>query len=531
VIAHLTLCSLRQAVWLVFVAILLMVNSTLAGIAPHLTIKDQAVLGDPIVLARLDTMGTREPYLLVATRANGDSLHFCIRMDGLSLDIIDTFYRCRHRPVVFDVQQDTHSPDPAYIVGIASQWPDTPSFSALVRVRGSGYSQVDTSLYPRQIRTALIDHISGDVWVGHVNDTSYRISYSPYEWYDYDAIEGYIIRYDGFGPDSVIISASRAGADMQSVYAGGGVSSPAVFWRDYYYRTTNQPVPKPSWAFVGVALPNADDSTMSALTWLTHGRYDMPYGAHAVLDFYNPVPLADVNGDGSLEAVLSSRHTWSWMGVNLPSGDALGVYQLTNEQSIWGTSLHPFRGGRIPRVLLWDVDGDELVDVLWIGDNPLGMLGFKGSTGDSLFAVDADPRLVSGLIGAGVLHELDGRSGLMYNRDTIFTFALDFVTSSVADNGETVPSAFALNQNYPNPFNASTTIRYSLPTPSAVTLSIHNILGQRVRVLANQFMPAGEHEVKWNGKDHGGSDVASGVYFIVMQTGGDQAVRKAMVVK
>jgi flagellar hook assembly protein FlgD len=44
-------------------------------------------------------------------------------------------------------------------------------------------------------------------------------------------------------------------------------------------------------------------------------------------------------------------------------------------------------------------------------------------------------------------------------------------------------------------------------------------------------MPAGEHTVNWDGRDRSGSDVSSGVYFIVMQAGGEQAVRKAMVVK
>lgn len=42
-------------------------------------------------------------------------------------------------------------------------------------------------------------------------------------------------------------------------------------------------------------------------------------------------------------------------------------------------------------------------------------------------------------------------------------------------------------------------------------------------------MPAGEHEVRRDGKGKSGSDVVSGVYFIVMRAGGEQVVRKAMV--
>ena len=100
-----------------------------------------------------------------------------------------------------------------------------------------------------------------------------------------------------------------------------------------------------------------------------------------------------------------------------------------------------------------------------------------------------------------------------------------------SDDPPILTERFVLRQNFPNPFNASTSIEYSLPAPSSVAVAIFNLLGQRVRVLVDQAMPAGEHTVNWDGRDRSGSDVSSGVYFIVMQAGGEQAVRKAMVVK
>jgi len=68
-------------------------------------------------------------------------------------------------------------------------------------------------------------------------------------------------------------------------------------------------------------------------------------------------------------------------------------------------------------------------------------------------------------------------------------------------------AGFELRQNYPNPFNPSTTIRYSIRTRSRVRLTIFNLLGQQIAVLANEEMNAGSYERTWN------ANVASGMYF------------------
>lgn len=77
---------------------------------------------------------------------------------------------------------------------------------------------------------------------------------------------------------------------------------------------------------------------------------------------------------------------------------------------------------------------------------------------------------------------------------------------------ETVPTSFSLGQNYPNPFNPMTTIRYALPQPSRVRLSVYNTLGQHVATLVDGVQPAAFHTVQWNGRSTNGGAVASGVY-------------------
>ncbi len=64
-----------------------------------------------------------------------------------------------------------------------------------------------------------------------------------------------------------------------------------------------------------------------------------------------------------------------------------------------------------------------------------------------------------------------------------------------------IPSEFSLAQNYPNPFNTRTTIQYSLPEESGVTIEIYNILGRKVETLIREKQTAGYHQVVWDAEN------------------------------
>jgi hypothetical protein len=99
---------------------------------------------------------------------------------------------------------------------------------------------------------------------------------------------------------------------------------------------------------------------------------------------------------------------------------------------------------------------------------------------------------------------------------------------------KTIPEKYSLNQNYPNPFNPSTTIGFQLPKAGNISLKIFNIMGQEVRNLESGFVSAGSYEAQWDGKDHSGNSVASGVYFYQLSVKGEENLtltRKMMLMK
>ena len=74
-----------------------------------------------------------------------------------------------------------------------------------------------------------------------------------------------------------------------------------------------------------------------------------------------------------------------------------------------------------------------------------------------------------------------------------------------------IPNQFSLSYAYPNPFNPSTTVEYSLPTDSELTLSVYDIQGRLVTHLYKGLISTGYYKAIWNA-----SKYSSGIYFIRM---------------
>ena len=95
----------------------------------------------------------------------------------------------------------------------------------------------------------------------------------------------------------------------------------------------------------------------------------------------------------------------------------------------------------------------------------------------------------------------------------------------------TIPEELSLDGNYPNPFNPVTTIRFGLPEPRKIRITVVNILGQEVTELVNGWRDMGHHEVVWQGVDGSGKAVATGMYFTVLSDGNKIIVQKMLLLK
>jgi hypothetical protein len=94
-----------------------------------------------------------------------------------------------------------------------------------------------------------------------------------------------------------------------------------------------------------------------------------------------------------------------------------------------------------------------------------------------------------------------------------------------------LPIGFWLLQSYPNPFNLACEIKYALPTDCQVTLAVYNVLGQKVRVLVDEYQSAGQKSSTWDGKDNQGREVTSGIYFYRIQAGDFAQTKKMLLLK
>jgi hypothetical protein len=101
-----------------------------------------------------------------------------------------------------------------------------------------------------------------------------------------------------------------------------------------------------------------------------------------------------------------------------------------------------------------------------------------------------------------------------------------FAESMAADDDFIVPRSSFIVSAFPNPFNAATTISFSLPASSRVSLEVFDILGRRVETLLNEKLTSGEHSVAFDG-----ADLAAGLYFARLTTPNQQSVAKLLLLK
>ena len=105
-------------------------------------------------------------------------------------------------------------------------------------------------------------------------------------------------------------------------------------------------------------------------------------------------------------------------------------------------------------------------------------------------------------------------------------FAITIHPSSVANELNSKLFAFNLEQNYPNPFNPSTTITYSLESPSNIQLILYDALGRKIDILYDGHKDVGKHTTIFEAQN-----LPSGLYYLMLQTETKRLTRKLLLVK
>jgi len=196
------------------------------------------------------------------------------------------------------------------------------------------------------------------------------------------------------------------------------------------------------------------------------------------------------------------------------SGLTLPVKQYANQTSpeCSVTGGYVYRGSRVPWLVgryiyadycsrkIWKLlySGGNLSDTSQIGIAPSSVLSFGTDQNNELYVLCANGivyKLLNTVIGIN-----SGTSG--------------------------IPEGYSLEQNYPNPFNPVTTIKYSVPENSFVTLKVYDLTGKEVETLFNGSRMAGSYSAVWNAVNY-----SSGVYFYTLTAGGVSIEKKMLMLK
>ncbi len=232
-----------------------------------------------------------------------------------------------------------------------------------------------------------------------------------------------------------------------------------------------------------------------------------------------------------------------WAGVvgPFPAGEWLSLAVVTPTgtvaRQIYDIASSPYVE---PKDLSISIDNGGWVSTVWI-DNRNGFRQAFYQLNDPTLDMTTGALPISSatpeFMTQPVTHASRGRTWFAWvdpRADGLQVYASNLATvpTDVDDPDDNLPADFALEQNYPNPFNPSTTIEFSLPKSSSVTLEVFNLLGQSVSTLADgEQYPAGTHKLVWDGRDATGESVASGVYFYRLTTDEFTQQKKMVLLK
>ncbi len=291
-----------------------------------------------------------------------------------------------------------------------------------------------------------------------------------------------------------------------------------------------------------------------------------PSWQSAELSIQDFLAFADHDHDGWEDLAVSK-----W--VNFESGIYANINGQMQTVPVWTTGDDDSDKG----VAWGDVDGDTWVDLalghdptqLWGNDG--GSLAVEWTSGASYHGhsdirfcdvdMDGDEDLAETHFSDGKVHIYLNDGGVLasmpswtYDSSSVGTAIAfgkingdDWPDLVVGNSGEPCVKVFYAQPTvsvedaplatvsqlrcHPNPFTPKTTIGFTLPARTQVSLQIFSAAGARVRGLLDTELSGGEHAIAWNGRNDNNQKVASGTYFYRLEVGGRVATRRVTFIR
>lgn len=186
-------------------------------------------------------------------------------------------------------------------------------------------------------------------------------------------------------------------------------------------------------------------------------------------------------------------------------------------------------GNYLNYCVITPADGQLIIPIAVVSGTNDQLIAWGAEAGTCLYnnqgVLQSDVKLKKRYAAVGIMGP--AYAGLTEDGWNLIKNAITWVLESSTDvqKAET-PKEFALYQNFPNPFNPTTTISFNLDRQSHVTLTVYNMLGQKVATVLSGVQSAGYHQVEFDA-----SNLPSGMYFYKLEAGTNVAMKKMVLVK
>jgi len=256
--------------------------------------------------------------------------------------------------------------------------------------------------------------------------------------------------------------------------------------------------------------------------------------------------IIGTSGD-QIDVQLNTSGTWTLL-VEDSGDDTPGSYSF----SLLNLSAGPYSGNG-------ETDGGPLTDNVTV---PASMIGVADTDGYTFYGLagrtcNITALTTSGLMDTHIVLYPPGGAGAVLNttsdtaapvltQDGYYTLVVqDYANdntgnytvkvhqtgAAVTGVGDAPPAELALHPAVPSPFSQSTRVDYDLPGPDRVSIGVYDVTGARIRTLADGARSAGRFAATWDGRDDAGRRVASGVYYLRMQTRSGVKNQKVVLVR